>query len=65
MPSGTADINLRKMTFAETQFGNADIRLHSNGQKITIKTFELRKAKDRVDLQGSYDLKSQVLENVK
>jgi autotransporter translocation and assembly factor TamB len=65
MPGGTADLKARQLSFEETQFGNADIRLHSNGQKITVETLELRQKKDRVDLQGSFDLKSQVLENVK
>jgi autotransporter translocation and assembly factor TamB len=65
MPSGTADINLRKITFEENRFGDADIRLHSNGQKITVDALEIRQAKDRVSLQGSFDLKSQILENVK
>jgi autotransporter translocation and assembly factor TamB len=65
MPGGTADLKARQLSFEETQFGNADIRLHSNGQKITVQTLELRQKKDRVDLQGSFDLKSQVLENVK
>jgi len=64
MPGGTADIKARQLSFEETKFGNADIRLHSNGQKITVETLALRQAKDRVDLQGSFDLKSQVLENV-
>ena len=65
MPGGTADIKAQQLSFEETKFGNADIRLHSNGQKITVETLKLRQAKDRVDLQGSFDLKSQVLENVK
>jgi autotransporter translocation and assembly factor TamB len=65
MPGGTADIKARQLSFEKTEFGNADIRLHSNGQKITVKALKLRQAKDRVDLQGSYDLNSQVLENVK
>ena len=41
------------------------IRLHSNGQRITVETLELRQAKDRVDLKGSFDLKSRIFENVK
>ena len=65
MPDGTADINLRKMTFEGTQFGNAVIRLRSSDQKITVETLELRQAKDRVDLQGSFDLKSQIFDKVK
>jgi autotransporter translocation and assembly factor TamB len=65
MPGGTADINLREITFEENRFGDADIRLHSNGQKITVETLEMRQAKDRVALQGAFDLKTQVLENVK
>ena len=64
MPGGTADIKAQQLSFEENKFGNADIRLHSNGQKITVETLALRQAKDRVDLQGSFDLKSQVLENV-
>jgi autotransporter translocation and assembly factor TamB len=65
MPGGTAEIKAQQLSFEENQFGNAGIRLHSNGQKITVETLELRQAKDRVDLKGSFDLKSQVLENVK
>ena len=65
MPGGTADIKARQLSLEENQFGNADIRLNSNGQKITVETLVIRQAKDRVDLKGSYDLKSQVLENVK
>jgi autotransporter translocation and assembly factor TamB len=65
MPGGTADIHLRKMIFEDTQLGNGDIRLHSDGQKITVETLELRQAKDRMDLKGSFDLNSQILENVK
>jgi autotransporter translocation and assembly factor TamB len=64
MPSGTADLSLRKMSFEETKFGDTDIRMHSNGQKITVETLALRQEKDRVDIQGSFDFKSQVLENV-
>ncbi len=65
MPSGTADLNLRKMSFEETKFGNTDIRLRSNGQKITVDNLGLRQAMDRIDLTGAFDLKSQVLDNVK
>ncbi len=65
MPGGTADINLREITFEENRFGDADIRLHSNGQKITVETLAIRQAKDRLDLKGAFDLKTQVLENVK
>ena len=65
MPSGTADINLRKIIFEENRFGDADIRLHSNGQKITVENLEIRQAKDRVSLQGAFDLKSYILDNVK
>ncbi len=63
-PGGSVDITAQQLSFEENKFGNADIRLHSNGQKITVETLELRQAKDRVDLQGSFDLKTQVLENV-
>ncbi len=65
MPSGTADIILGKMSFEGTQFGNADIRLRSNGQKITVENFGLRQAKDHIDLTGGFDLNSQVLDGVK
>ena len=65
MPSGTADIILGKMSFEGTQFGSADIRLRSNGQKITVENFGLRQAKDRIDLTGAFDLNSQVLDGVK
>jgi autotransporter translocation and assembly factor TamB len=65
MPSGTADISLRKLSFNKTQFGNVDIQLRSNGQKITVDNFGLRQAKDRIDLTGAFDLNSQVLDNVK
>jgi autotransporter translocation and assembly factor TamB len=65
MPGGTADIKAQQLSFEENQFGNADIRLHSNGQKITVETLKLRQAKDRVDLKGSFDLKSRIFKNVK
>ena len=39
--------------------------MNSNGQKITIETFKVSQAADRVDLQGSFDLKRQFFENVK
>ena len=65
MPGGTADISLREITFEENRFGDADIRLHSNGQKITVQNLEIRQAKDRVSLQGAFDLKSRILDNVK
>jgi autotransporter translocation and assembly factor TamB len=65
MPGGTADIKARQLSFEENPFGNVDIRLNSNGQKITVETLVIRQAKDRVALQGSFDLKSQVLENAK
>ncbi len=65
MPGGTADIKAQQLSFEETRFGNADIRLNSNGQKITVEAFELRQAKDRVDLNGSFDLKTQIFDNVK
>ena len=65
MPGGTAAIRAQKLSFEETRFGNADIQLNSNGQKISVETLKFRQAKDRIDLQGSFDLKSQVLENVK
>ncbi len=65
MPGGTADIKARQLSFEENQFGSADIRLVSNGQKITVETLKLRQAKDRVDLAGSFDLKSRIFKNVK
>jgi len=65
MPGGTADIKAQKLSFEKTQFGNADIRLTSDGQKITVETFKVRQAKDRVDLKGSFDLKSRIFEKVK
>jgi autotransporter translocation and assembly factor TamB len=65
MPGGTADIKAQQLSFEENHFGNADIRLNSNGQKITVETLVIRQAKDRVALQGSFDLKSQLLENAK
>ncbi|MGD8291659.1 MAG: translocation/assembly module TamB domain-containing protein [Desulfobacterales bacterium] len=65
MPSGTAAISLGQMSFEGTQFGNADIRLRSNGQKITVENFGLRQAKDRIDLTGAFDLNSQVLDGLK
>ena len=65
MPGGNADIKAQHLSFEENQLGNADIRLNSNGQKITIETFKVRQAADRVDLQGSFDLKRQFFENVK
>ncbi len=65
MPSGAADINLRKIDFVETRFGDADIRLRSNGQKITVETLKISQAQDRLALQGSFDLKSRILDNVK
>ncbi len=65
MPSGTADISLRKLSFEETQFGNADIRLRSNGQKVTVDNFGLHQAMDRIDLTGAFDLNTKVFDNVK
>lgn len=65
MPNGTADINLRKIIFEENRFGDSDIRLRASGKKITVETLKIRQAKDRVDLEGSFDLESQIMENVK
>jgi TamB, inner membrane protein subunit of TAM complex len=65
MPSGTADLKLGKINVAENQFGDAHIRLNSDGQKITVETLEIRQAKDRLSLHGSFDLRSRKLENVK
>ncbi len=65
MPGGRADIKAQRLSFEENQIGNADLRLNSNGQKITIETFKVRQAEDRIDLQGSFDLKRQIFENVK
>ncbi len=64
-PSGTADIEARQLSFLENQFGNADIRLHANGRKITVETLKLRQAKDRVDLEGAFDLTSRNFEKVR
>jgi len=65
MPGGRADIKAQHLSFEENQLGNVDIRLNSNGQKITVETFKVRQAEDRVDLKGSFDLKRQIFENVK
>ncbi|MGD9362072.1 MAG: translocation/assembly module TamB domain-containing protein, partial [Desulfobacterales bacterium] len=65
MPGGSADIKAQQLSFEENQLGNADIRLNSNGQKITVETLKVRQAADRVDLKGSFDLKRQIFENVK
>ncbi len=65
MPGGSADIKAQQLSFEENQIGNADLRLKSNGQKITVETLKIRQAADRVDLQGSFDLKRQIFENVK
>ena len=65
MPGGSADIKAKGLNFEENLIGNADLRLNSNGQKITVETLRVRQAADRVDLQGSFDLKRQIFENVK
>ena len=65
MPVGSADIKAKQLSFENNQFGDADIRLRSNGQKIIVETLEIRQAKDWLALQGSFDLKSHILENVK
>ena len=65
MPSGTADLNLQNFTLAGNRFGDAALRLHSTGQKITVETLKIRQAKDRLELKGSFDLKSRIFENVK
>ncbi len=64
-PGGTADIKAQQLSFEETQFGDADLRLTSNGQKVTVDTLAARRAGDRIDLQGSFDLERQIFENVK
>jgi autotransporter translocation and assembly factor TamB len=64
MPGGRADIKAQRLSFEENQIGNADLRLNSNGQKITVETLKVRQAADKVDLQGSFDLKNQIFENV-
>ena len=64
-PGGNADIKAQRLSFEENQIGNVDLRLNSNGQKITLETLKVRQAADKVDLQGSFDLKRQIFENVK
>jgi autotransporter translocation and assembly factor TamB len=65
MPGGSADIQAQRLSFEENQIGNVDLRLNSNGQKITVETLKVRQAADRVDLKGSFDLKRQIFENIK
>ena len=65
MPNGTAELNLRNVTFEGNRFGDAALRLQSNGQKITVETLKIRQAKDRLELKGSFDLKSLIFKKVK
>ena len=65
MPSGTAAVSARQISLEKNKLGDATLRLHSNGQSITVENLEVRQAKDRLALQGSFDFISQCFESVK
>ena len=63
-PRGTADISARKISIDQNRFGDAKLRLHSDGRKITVETLEIRHSDDRLVLNGSFDFSSADFDNV-
>jgi len=64
MPHGTLSVNAGQIKFEGTPFGDATLRLRSDGRKISVETLVARHQADRIALSGSFVIESRSFENV-
>ena len=64
-PRGALVIHAGNITLDDTRFGDATLRLTSDGRKITVESIAAHHRKDRIDLSGSFAIKPLSFEKVR